>query len=597
MINFENVSLTFADQIILDDISFSLHKKEHCGLVGRNGSGKTSLLKLIIGEIEPSKGKISFPKDYRIGYLEQHIKFTKETILEEACQGLPLEDQDKVYIAKKILFGLGFTDENINSSPESLSGGYFLRLHLAKVLISNPDCLLLDEPTNYLDITSIRWLKNFLGRWQGEFIFISHDRDFMDSVTNFTMGIHRKKLLKIRGKTFDYFEQLKLQEMVYEKTRVKAEKQIKHMQDYITRFGAKATKASQARSRQKLLDKIPLMEKLKDIGVLSFYFEESPFNGKNMLFAKNLEFSYSDKPLIHNFSCEIDKGHCIAVVGKNGYGKSTILRLLAKELLPQKGTLRMREGISIGYFGQTNINNLNENNSIEEEISSANPKLTYSEIKQISGIMMFSQDMSKKKIAVLSGGEKSRVLLGKILANPCNLLLLDEPTHHLDIESIESLIEAIEFFSGAVVIVTHSEFILKRLPIDTIILCEKSRQRVFHGDYEDFLEKIGWEDQIAESAPKNTLKEEKRLQAERVASRSKALSPLKKEISSIENEISSLEKTLHEDLILLQNEPFSADLVKKVGQDQKNLENLYSKLDLLYQQFENEKKKFESENN
>lgn len=595
MINFENVSLSFADQLILDDISFSLHKKEHTGLVGRNGSGKSSLLKLITGELEPSKGKISIPKDYKIGYLEQHITFTKETILEEASLGLPPEDKDKVYIAKKILFGLGFTDENIDSSPNSLSGGYFLRLHLAKVLISNPNCLLLDEPTNYLDITSIRWLKNFLGRWQGEFIFISHDRDFMDSVTNFTMGIHRKKLLKIRGKTFDYFEQLNTQEMVYERTRIKTEKQIKHMQDYITRFGAKATKASQARSKQKKLDKIPLMEKLKDIGVLSFYFEESPFNGKNMLLARNLEFSYSDKPLIHNFSCDIDKGQCIAVVGKNGFGKSTILRLLSGEIIPQRGTLKVREGTSIGHFGQTNINNLNENNSIEEEISSANPKLTYSEIKQIAGIMMFSQDQAKKKISVLSGGEKSRVLLGKILANPCNLLLLDEPTHHLDIESIESLIDAIELFSGAVVIVTHSEFILKRLPLDTIILCEKSKQTVFHGDYQDFLEKIGWEEKQADSQPKNTLKEEKRLHAELLASRSKALSPLKKEISSIESEISSLEKTLHEDLFLLQKEPFSAELVKKIGQDQKMLENLYSKLDLLYIQFENEKKKFDPE--
>ena len=594
MIIFENVSLSFADQLILDDISFSLHKKEHCGLVGRNGSGKSSLLRLIIGELEPTKGKISIPKNYRIGYLEQHIKFTKPTILEEACSGLPPEEKDNDYIAKKILFGLGFSDENILSDPQSLSGGYFLRLHLAKVLISTPDCLLLDEPTNYLDITSIRWLKTFLGRWQGEFIFISHDRDFMDSVTNFTMGIHRKKLLKIRGKTFDYFDQLNMQEIVYEKTRIKAEKQIKHAQDYITRFGAKATKASQAKSRQKMLDKIPLMEKLKNIGVLSFFFQESPFNGKNMLFAKNLEFSYSEKPLIHNFSCEIDKGQCIAVIGKNGYGKSTILRLLAGDISPQKGTLRLRDGTSIGLFGQTNINNLNNNNSIEEEISSANPKLTYSEIKQIAGIMMFSQDQSKKKISVLSGGEKSRVLLGKILANPCNLLLLDEPTHHLDIESIESLIEAIEFFSGTVVIVTHSEFILKRLPIDKIILCEKSKQTLFHGDYEDFLEKIGWEETSIVSSQKNTFKEDKKQHATWIAARSKALAPLKKKISSIEEEISSLEKKLHENLLSLQKNGFSAELIKAIGQDQKTLENFYSQLDELYGDLENEKKKFDS---
>jgi len=594
MINFENVSLSFSDQLILDDISFSLHKKERCGLVGRNGSGKSSILKIIIGELEPTKGKISIPKNYRVGYLEQHIKFTKPTVLAEACSGLPLEEKENEYIAKKILFGLGFGDENIMAPPNSLSGGYFLRLHLAKVLISNPDCLLLDEPTNYLDITSIRWLKNFLGRWQGEFIFISHDRDFMDSVINFTMGIHRKKILKIRGKTYDYFDQLNTQETVYEKTRVKTEKQVKHYQEFITRFGAKATKASQAKSKQKMLDKMPLMEKLKDIGVLSFYFEEAPFNGKNMLFAKNLEFSYGEKPLIHDFSYEIDKGQCIAVIGKNGYGKSTILRLLSGDITPQKGTLSVRDGTSIGHFGQTNINNLHANNTIEEEIGSANPMLTYPEIRQIAGTMMFSKDQAKKKIAVLSGGEKSRVLLGKIIANPCNLLLLDEPTHHLDIESIESLIESINLFSGAVVIVTHSEFILKRLPIDKIILCEKSKQTLFDGDYNDFLEKIGWEESPLAPSPKSSsFKEEKKQRSLLIASRTKALSPLKKKISSLEEEITSLEKKHSDDILSIQKKTFSPDLLKKVGQDQKMLETLYSQLDLLYKEFEIEKQKFE----
>lgn len=595
MIKFENVSLSFGNQLLLDDISFTLNKKEHCGLLGRNGSGKSTLLRLIIGEIEPDIGKIYIPNGYKIGYLQQHIKFSKPTILEEACLGLPDGEKENEYIAKRILFGLGFNDDNISLSPSSLSGGYHLRLHLAKVLISNPDCLLLDEPTNYLDIASIRWLKKFLSNWQQEFIFISHDREFMDSVTNYVMGINRKKIIRVKGNSINYFDQLMTQEMVYEKARIKTEKQKQHVQHFIERFGAKATKASQARSKQKMLNRIPVLEKLIEMESLDFSFKEAPFYGKNMVMAKNVSFSYTNEPLIQNLSLEIDNAQRIAIIGKNGYGKSTILKLLSGELIPQMGTLRIRENTQIGYFGQTNINNLKNNLSVEEEISSANPELNYSQIRGLAGLMMFSQDDAKKKIAVLSGGERSRVLLAKILAKPCNLLFLDEPTHHLDIESIEALMDAIEIFSGTVVIVTHSELILKRLELDQIIFCEKSKQSQFLGNYEDFLEKIGWEEIVPISAKKKDFNEEKKQRALKVAQRSKILSPIKKKIVELEEQITSLEKEQSENLKNLEGEPNSPNVIKIIGVNQKKLDELYFQLDTLDKEYEKEKAKLESE--
>lgn len=592
MLKFENVSLSFADDLILDNVSFTLNKKERCGLVGRNGSGKSSLLKLITKEIEPSSGSISIPTNYKIGYLTQYIKFTQSTVLKEACLALPKDEKDNTYLAEKILSGLDLSKETLILSPTTLSGGYQLRLHLAKVLISQPNCLLLDEPTNYLDIVSIRWLKNFLKNWKEEFIFISHDREFTDSITNSIMGIHRKKTIKIHGKTSDYYEQIYTQEMVYEKTRLKNEKQRKHLQDYIDRFGAKATKASQAGSKKKLIEKIPELEKLIKIENLSFSFHEAEFNGKNMLFAKNLYFSYTDTPLIQNFSCEIDKGERIAIIGKNGYGKSTILKLLAQDIEPKKGTLRIKDNIKIGYFGQTNINKLNDNNTIEEEISSANIDLKYSQVKQIAANMMFSKDSSTKKIAILSGGEKSRVLLGKILSTPCNLLLLDEPTHHLDIESIEALLEAIEKFTGSIVIVTHSELILQRLHLHKIIICEKSKQTLFFGNYEDFLTKIGWEERESPSEKKTDVKEKKKSRAMWIAKRSEILSPLKKEIQEIEEKIEYLEKQQKEIIDDFGKKTPSSFSIKLMGENQKLIDNLYSRLDKIYKEFEKEKEKF-----
>ena len=569
MIQLDEVSLSFAGESLFEKVSFTLQQKERCGFVGRNGTGKSTLLRLIVGEIEPDKGAVSVPNDYRIGYLQQHIRFTRPTLLEEAALGLPAAEADHLYKAEKILFGLGFSEPDLDKSPADFSGGYHLRLHLAKTLVSEPDCLLLDEPTNYLDIVSVRFLERFLKNWRGEFILITHDREFMDAVTTHTMGLHRGKVRKIAGSSIDFFEQVFLKEEVHEKTRVKAEKKRAHMMSFVERFGAKATKAGQAQSRLKMLEREPILEKLNALSHLSFHFHEAPFPGRKMIGLQNGSFSYTGEPLIQNVSLEIEKGERIGIIGKNGRGKSTLLRLIAKDLEPQEGSLSLSENTRIGYFGQTHIDRLNPEHRVEDEISLANPRLNFTEAKGIAGAMLFSGDKALKKVSVLSGGEKSRVLLAKILAKPCNLLLLDEPTHHLDIESVEALIDALEDFGGSVVIVTHSELILRRLKLHKIIHCEEAKQTVFLGDYDHFLEKAGWDEESApKAAPKPAPAKPER----------KRQNP---KIKQCEDKIMALEAEQAAAHKAMEAGDYSPILLKSIGERQKMIDRLYDDLEAL----------------
>lgn len=586
MIQVDALSMAFGGQTLFKNASFSIQPGERCGMVGRNGSGKSTLFRLLMGEESAEGGSVSIRKGYKLGALTQHISFKAATVLEEACKALPPQEKDSIYKAETILFGLGFQEEDMDRAPGEFSGGFQLRLHLAKVLIAEPDCLLLDEPTNYLDIVSLRWFKRFLQSWKGEMILITHDREFMDSVTTHTLGIHRNEMKKVRGGTKEFFEQILAQEEIHERTRQNQEKKKAHLQGFIDRFGAKATKATQAQSRQKILDRMPSLEKLAQLYHLDFAFKEAPFPGKKMAETSHVHFSY-DQPLIRDFNLTIEKGERVAFIGKNGRGKSTLLRLLAQELKPKEGSVTASENIRIGYFGQTNIDRLNPKHSIEDEISSVNRHLNLTEVRGICGLMMFGGDLALKNCSVLSGGERSRVLLGKIIATPVNLLLLDEPTHHLDIESIEALIDALEEFTGALVIVTHSELILNRLNLDKIVLCNADGQHVHLGDYASFLDKDGWNEGLAPSKQPNQDRKER---AEKVQDRSKILKPLNQKIEKLEQQLSHLEieqSTAHQELIELSQRGESGESVAHaIGKRQVQIDQLYAQLEELITQRE-----------
>lgn len=606
MLQFNNLAKHFGDQTVFENVTFTINKGEKCGLVGRNGSGKTTLFRLIIGEEESDDGEVNLPKHYSIGYLDQHITFTEDTIIAEAALGLPDQEKDALYKAEAILFGLGFNNDNLSQHPSELSGGYHLRLHLAKVLLSDPDCLLLDEPTNYLDIISIRWLQKFLKSWRKELIIISHDRAFMDSVTTHTLAIHRQKIRKIKGGTEDIFQQILQEEEVHERTRQKLEQKKTHLDSFIKRFGAKATKAKQAQSKAKALDKLPTLEKLALIDDLDFSFDYADFPGKQMARVEQVNFSYEppspgDKHLINHLDFEISADDCIAIVGKNGRGKSTIIKLISGELSAIDGAIKSADKIKIGYFGQTNIDRLNPAHTVEQEISLANPSLNIGKVRNLCGVMMFGGDAAKKQISVLSGGERSRVLLGKILATPCNLLLLDEPTHHLDMESIEALLTAIDLFPGTVVIVTHSEMILKQLPLTKLVVCHNQSQDVITGNYQDFLNKGGWNDgdvikEKVKGAKTMSRQEYRQRSAEIVQERAKILNPLQKQMVAIETKIEALEKQLDtdNDLLIEASEAEQGDLIREYS---KNIATHHQEIEQLFEQLEELSKDVEEKRN
>ena len=543
---------SYGGQVLFDDVTFTLSPGERIGLVGRNGTGKTTLFKLILGEEEPDAGEVSMPKYYTAGHLSQHIHFTEDTVVKEACLGLPSSEDgvDLTYRAKTILMGLGITEEQFEMNPDELSGGYQIRLNLAKLLASEPNLLLLDEPTNYLDILSVRCLGKFLKAWKGEMIIITHDRDFMDSVTTHTMAIHRAKFRKVAGPASKLYAQILQEEEIYEQTRANDEKKRKEVEQFINRFRASATKASAVQSKIKALDKKGRLEKLDEIRTLDFEFKSARFTGKTMAEVEGVSFGYDPgEPLIENLSLIIGKGDRIAVIGKNGKGKTTLLNLVAGELKPDSGEIRMHPALETGYFGQTNIERLNLENSIEKELMEAHADYSRGAARRACGVMMFEGDSALKKISVLSGGERSRVLLGKLLLRPVNLLLLDEPTNHLDMESVDSLIEAIDAFDGAAVIVTHSEMVLAALATRLVVF-DRNSVRLFEGTYHEFLEKEGWEDDAIEAGGQKAQdrkksvnrKEARKMRAAIVSEKARTLSPVQKKMSSIEADIIKAEK-------------------------------------------------------
>lgn len=493
MIRIKNLFLSFGDQLIFDHCDLDIKDRERIGIVGMNGTGKSTLLKILTGELEPHEGTIDFPPDYRIGYLQQHLNFTEKTILEEGCLGLREENQWDTWKVEKILSGLGFSTEDFDKAPSEFSGGFQIRLNLAKVLVSEPHLLLLDEPTNYLDIASIRWLKSFLKSWDGELLLVTHDRDFMNAVTTHTMAIHRQKIKKIQGDTVKLYNQISEEEALYMATVANAAKKRQKVEEYINRFRAKASLASLVQSKIKKLAKEGVQEELDVIRTLGFEFNSAEFRARHVMKAENISFGYTpEKQLIKDFSLTISKEDRIGIIGKNGKGKSTLLSLLAGELKPESGEVWDHMHCQKGYFGQTNIERLDPNLTIADALQEASPETPYGMIRKMCGAMMFSGDLALKKIDVLSGGEKSRVSLGEILLNPVNCLLLDEPTNHLDMESCDALIAAIDNFDGAVAIVTHNEMFLHHLATKLVVF-DRDEVTVFDGSYAEFLKKVGWE--------------------------------------------------------------------------------------------------------
>lgn len=596
MIQLINISKSFGKQELFSNLNFKLNSGNKVGLVGRNGSGKSTLFKLILREDTPDSGEVVIPKGYKIGALKQHLVFSESTLREEAALALEEDMKYDVYRVEKILFGLGFTQDDLEKNPLSFSGGYQIRINLAKLLVTEPNLLLLDEPTNYLDILSLRWLKSFLKAFQGEVILVTHDRDFMDGVTTHTMGIVRKNLRLISGDTHKYYEQLQANDELYEKQKIAQDKKVKELEDFIARNKARASTAALAQSKVKQLEKMDLLEDLGYDSSLEFDFNYKDTPAKVLLDVKDLSFGYTpDNILFKNISFTLEKGECLGIIGKNGKGKSTLLNTIAGELKPLSGTVNFHTSTSFAHFGQTNIARLHPNSTVLDEIHSANTKLSAQNIRGIAGAMMFSGDSADKKVSLLSGGEKSRVMLGQILARDVNLLFLDEPTNHLDMDSIEALTIAIQNFQGSAIIVTHSEELLRRV-CDRLIIFAKNGAEYFDGGYDLFLEKIGWEEEENEEKgkqkPKTAFKDNKKLKADLIRDKNKLTSPIKKKIEKLEASIIKSEETLasHQKKLLeatTKGDSFKIiEFSKLVSLEQKEVEKMFELLEILQSEFD-----------
>ena len=591
MIQLTNISKNFSSQELFSNLNFKLNAGNRVGLVGRNGSGKSTLFKLILAEESADSGEVVIPKGYKIGTLKQHLTFSQSTLREEAALALEVEMQYDVYRVEKILFGLGFIQEDLDKDPLSFSGGYQIRINLAKLLVTEPNLLLLDEPTNYLDIVSLRWLKSFLRAFEGEVILITHDRDFMDSVSTHTMGLVRKKIEIIPGDTHKFYEQLSANDELHTKQKIAQDKKVKELEEFIAKNKARASTATRAQSKVKELEKMDLLEDLSFDDSLRFDFNFKDTPAKILLDVKDLKFGYSpDNVLFEKISFTLEKGECLGIIGKNGKGKSTLLNTIAGELKQLSGEVDFHGTTSFAHFGQTNIAHLSDKNTVMDEIYVGNPKLSEASVRSICGGMMFSGDAAKKKISLLSGGEKSRVMLGQIIARNVNLLFLDEPTNHLDMDSIAALTKAIKSFKGSVIIVTHSEELLRRV-CDRLIIFAKNGAEYFDGGYDDFLEKIGWEEEEqtekVKATPKGNQKENKKLKAEMVRERNKITSPLKKKVQMLEAKIMKVEELLethHQELIEVSNAGESSKLMelsKLVSDEEAQVEEAFEELEVV----------------
>ena len=464
MITIDHISMEFSSRPVLDDITFLINRKERIALVGKNGAGKTTLLRLIAGEYQPTEGRIARDADMTIGYLPQMMLFHDDRTLREEVMTVAHEDEAR-FVAEmdRTVIGLGFERKDFDRPCSEFSGGWRMRIELAKILLRHPDLLLLDEPTNHLDIESIQWLEDFLKSSPSAVLMVSHDRAFIDNVCNRTIEI---TLGRIYDYDVNYSRFVELRKERHEQ-QVRAyqnqQKMIANTEEFIERFRYKATKAVQVQSRIKQLVKLERLEvDLEDTSRLNLRFPPAPRSGDFPLIVEDLRKDFGEHNVFHDVTFTIRRGEKVAFVGKNGEGKSTLVKCIMGQL-DYLGTLKIGHNVKIGYFAQNQAALLDENLTVFETIDYVAVGDIRTKIRDILGAFMFGGEASDKKVKVLSGGERSRLAMIRLLLEPCNLLILDEPTNHLDMQSKDVLKTALKDFDGTLICVSHDRDFLNGL--------------------------------------------------------------------------------------------------------------------------------------
>lgn len=593
MLNIHNLSVSFGGTYLFEEVTFRLGSGDRVGLVGKNGAGKSTMLKMLAGDIKPDSGTIATEKDIKLGFLRQDIDFEKgRTVLDEAYQAFEeikrVEFQlDEInhqlatrtdyesqsyselieklsdlthhfeiiggynYIGEteKILQGLGFKREEFNNQTDTFSGGWRMRIELAKLLLQNNDVLLLDEPTNHLDIESIIWLEGFLKNFNGVVVIVSHDKMFLDNVTNRTIEISL-------GKAYDfnkpYSQYLVLREEIREKqlaTQKNQAKKIEETQKLIDRFRYSATKSSMAQSLIKKLDKVERIEVDEDDNsVMNISFPVSITPGRVVIEAENVTKAYGDKVILEDISLLVERGSKIAFVGQNGQGKSTLIKAIVNEF-QYKGNIKLGHNVQLGYFAQNQAEYLDGEKTLLDTMTDAATDTNRSKVRDMLGAFLFRGDDVEKKVKVLSGGERNRLALCKLLLQPINVLLMDEPTNHLDIKSKNVLKAALQKYEGTLLLVSHDRDFLQGMA-NVVYEFKDKKIKEYLGDINFFLEQRNAQNmrEFEQKVDKNVVvAQEKRPVKNLSFEEQKAQKALQNKLSKIESQIQQLEKDIQSD--------------------------------------------------
>ena len=539
MIALSNIQKQYGQQLIFVDASFQLNPGEKAGLVGPNGSGKTTLFRMITGEEQPDDGEVTVPKKLTIGYFRQDVEEMQgRSVLDEAIAGsgragdlhheleelqhaledpARADDMDKILArfgevqeqyehlggysleaqAREVLHGLGFEDDQIDGDVGALSGGWKMRVALARVLLGRPDVLLMDEPTNHLDIESIIWLEQFLKTFPGALLMTSHDREFMNRIVHKIAEIDGGEIIAYTG-DYDFYERERAirdtnQQAAFSRQQAMLAKE----QRFIDRFRTHAAKAAQVQSRIKALDKIEKIELPKKRQVVKFEFRTPPRSGDQVAVIANLEKRFGPRTIYDGFNLTIRRGERWAVMGRNGAGKTTLLKMIAGALQPDAGTVELGASLKMGYFAQQALDVLDPDLTIIEQLQNDFPQDGLGSLRTLAGAFQFSGDDTDKKIRALSGGEKSRLAMARMLYDPPNFLVLDEPTNHLDLATKEMLVEALKDFDGTMIFVSHDRTFLRGLGSRVLELGGESgtdrNPLVYPGSYVEYVRKLGHE--------------------------------------------------------------------------------------------------------
>ena len=623
MVGINELTVNFGERYLFNNISFIVNKNDRIGLVGKNGAGKSTLLKIIAGEYEPDGGNISFPSGYMVGYLPQDMDFIHgNTVMEEAKSVFKEVNEINEAIDKinhqlatredyesdsymdllnhlndynerlqliggfnveanieTILKGLGFLSADFDRLTDEFSGGWRMRIELAKILLSNADVLLLDEPTNHLDIESIQWLEDFLKVYSGGVVLVSHDRAFLDNVTNRTIEISLGKIYDYKAPYSKYLQLRKERREQQIAAYNNQQKQIQDTEKFIERFRSKASKAVQVQSRIKQLDKIERIEiEEEDNTSMRFSFPPAPGSGKVVVEAQGVAKSFDDNLVFSNVDFFIEKGKKVAFVGKNGEGKTTMIRSIVGEL-EHEGLLKLGHNVNLAYFAQNQAEELDKELTVLETIDRAAHGEVRKNIRNLLGAFMFGEDEVDKKIKVLSGGERARVALCKLLLEPVNLLVLDEPTNHLDIKSKDVLKQALQRYDGTLVVISHDRDFLDGLTTEMYEFSGGNVKQFLGGVYEflqskkaatirefEFKEKVVVKDKKEES--ENKLSYEERKERDRTIRKTQnAISNLEKKIAELETQLEAYNNQL------MAPASYSDELLQKYGEVKKELEH------------------------